>query len=67
MKEMICEKKSLSGKVYVEMELCWDRTFLMEMLIAIIIYKNISVISSMMSSSICGGFRMELQHITWKQ
>ena len=39
MKEMIREKKSLWGQVYVEMEICWDRTFSMQLLMAIIIYK----------------------------
>ena len=29
--------------------------------------KNISVIISMATSSICCGFRMELQHIAWEQ
>ena len=38
MKEMIREK-SLCGKVYVKMELCWDHAFSMETLMTVIIYK----------------------------
>ena len=39
MNEMILEKKSLYGHIYLEMEICWGRTFSTEIIMAISIYK----------------------------